>query len=120
MSKKLLFLSQNHSGPIIAIVGAGHVDGMAEYLEKHKKLIQTIPTQFQETTNAEPKTNKDKKENKSENNQNSKNQHTLSYTFKTENENHKACSIRREKHKPDGERNHRRLCKRKGHRILYR
>jgi len=34
MSNRLLKLRENHSGYILAVVGAGHVDGMAEYLEK--------------------------------------------------------------------------------------
>lgn len=34
MSKKLLTLKENHQGNILAVVGAGHLEGMKEYLEK--------------------------------------------------------------------------------------
>ena len=34
MSNRLLKLRENHSGYILAVVGAGHVDGMLEYLNK--------------------------------------------------------------------------------------
>ena len=47
MSKRLLKLCENHNGSILAIVGAGHVDGMEEYLKKHIKLIETKPIKEQ-------------------------------------------------------------------------
>ncbi len=34
MSKRLLKLRERHTGYILAVVGAGHVDGMAKYLSK--------------------------------------------------------------------------------------
>lgn len=37
MSKKLLELKKLHKGNILAVVGAGHLDGMVEYLEKELK-----------------------------------------------------------------------------------
>ncbi len=35
MSKQLLELRKKHIGPILAVVGAGHVEGMKHYLEKN-------------------------------------------------------------------------------------
>lgn len=35
MSKKLLDLRQNHSGNILAVVGAGHLEGMKKYLKEN-------------------------------------------------------------------------------------
>ncbi len=43
MSKRLLKLCENHNGQILAIVGAGHVEGMEEYLKKHIKKIESRP-----------------------------------------------------------------------------
>ena len=38
MAKKLLELKQVHQGPVLAVVGAGHVEGMKKYIEKELSL----------------------------------------------------------------------------------
>lgn len=45
MVSRLLKLRENHNGNIIAIVGAGHVDGMGKLLERRLS-IKNIPTGF--------------------------------------------------------------------------
>lgn len=41
MSRKLLELKEKHNGYILAVVGAGHLEGMKEYIQKNIKSIQT-------------------------------------------------------------------------------
>ena len=49
MAKKLLKLKEHHSGPILAVVGAGHIEGMKQYLEKNIKKEEGEETTSKET-----------------------------------------------------------------------
>ncbi len=46
MAEKLLKLRENHEGNILAVVGAGHLAGMVEYLEKNYKVPDKISYSF--------------------------------------------------------------------------
>jgi pheromone shutdown-related protein TraB len=55
MSKKLLDLKKKHSGPILAVVGAGHVEGMMTYLRKELGETKRVSQSFSFVTEVEPR-----------------------------------------------------------------